>query len=72
MLKVLFFPRLKNGAGGRTRTDDRSLTRRVLYQLSYAGPLNDEDNSIKLFKNLVLILEKDNFMEQNLVLTILP
>ena len=28
---------LKNGAGSRTRTDDRLITNQLLYQLSYAG-----------------------------------
>ena len=30
-------PREENGAGTRTRTKDLPLTRRLLYQLSYAG-----------------------------------
>jgi hypothetical protein len=28
---------VRHGAGGRTRTDDLPLTRRLLYQLSYTG-----------------------------------
>ena len=48
---------MKNGAGGETRTPNRPITNRVLYQLSHASvanslPANADINQVKISRFL--------------------